>query len=58
MMCPICGIGFLEKKIRLERVEFVSSRVETHFSVCSYCEIEQADAEELKKNKELFKAAL
>lgn len=52
MKCPICGIGFLKKKIRLERVSFAASRIETRFSVCSYCEIEQADAAELKFNKD------
>ena len=46
-LCNVCGEGFLIPQVEPENG--------THFSVCTECHSETADAEQAKKNKEIFK---
>ena len=45
--CNVCGEGFLIPQVEPEDG--------THFSICTKCHSEVTDAEQAKKNKEIFK---
>ena len=45
--CNVCGEGFLIPQVEPENG--------THFSVCTKCHSETTDAEQAKKNKEIYR---
>lgn len=52
-VCPVCGVGNLTRKSELDTLTYKGKSKEyTHFfSVCDFCHVDQAGAEELKINK-------
>lgn len=51
--CPLCGIGMLTQKTTYQHVMHKGKEkcLPLHFSVCSYCESEQANEQQLLANK-------
>lgn len=56
--CPCCGVGVLTPKITNNYVEYKgkSKFLPLHFSICSYCETEQADQQQSVENKRVMDA--
>lgn len=56
--CPCCGVGVLTPKITNNYVEYKgkSKSLPLHFSICSYCETEQADQQQSVENKRVMDA--
>lgn len=54
--CPACGQGYLTRRVETNTVKMngIQFDIPLHFSVCSSCESEVADAEECSKNKKLM----
>jgi len=50
-ICPLCSKGFLEEKSELNEI-LTNISITLHYSVCTYCLSEQANSEQLCKNKE------
>lgn len=52
-VCPICGTGCLIEKNAKNAVTYKdqTAEIDSFFSVCDICGVEQADAEQLRKNK-------
>ncbi|WP_312269915.1 type II toxin-antitoxin system MqsA family antitoxin [Pseudescherichia sp.] len=52
-LCPICGSGHLTRHSTIESITY-KGRTESYellFSLCDLCQVEQADAEEMRLNK-------
>lgn len=52
-VCPICGEGHLFERTTKNAVTYKgqTAELDIHYSDCDICGVEQADAEQLKKNK-------
>lgn len=53
-ICPICGEGVLHDHTDYENSEYngVTKKTPLHYSVCSICGSEQANAEQVQTNKQ------
>lgn len=57
-LCPICGEGELRAEVGKNEVKHKDcvGMIDTHYSVCSFCESVQANGAQMRQNKRLMTA--
>tara|TARA_R100001129_G_scaffold185841_1_gene175377 strand:- start:262 stop:477 length:216 start_codon:yes stop_codon:yes gene_type:complete len=52
-VCPICEWGVLESKVESNEVTYknVTKNIPLYYSICDFCEMEQADSKQTNLNK-------